>query len=260
MIGTGLYRLYCWFVSAAWIWVGVFPDQCGEVADDRRVLGGGDPGQGDLLRHLVADQGIAVAIEDQAPGRRHGHRADLVGHDRLGGGRGLEDLECPEAQSEQGEQSDHDDGHDAQTAGRDGPPSCPGRPAPPPSRSGSAASGAGGSWPWSAWCPRTSRRSASDRRGGATSGSRGTSIPTGRLERYAPDGTADRPAPAAHRAAPTPASDMGMPSVDARAMPHDISRTAGMASTALVTDTTTTMRASATCSIWGWPRTEPRAP
>ena len=51
-----------------------------------------------------------------------------------------------------------------------------------------------------------------------------------------------------------------MPSVDARAMPHDISRTAGRARTALVTDTTTTMRTRATCSIWGWPSTEPSAP
>ena len=25
MIGTGLYRLYCWFVSAAWTWAGVSP-------------------------------------------------------------------------------------------------------------------------------------------------------------------------------------------------------------------------------------------
>ena len=40
-------------------------------------------------------------------------------------------------------------------------------------------------------------------------------------------------------------------------MPQDTRRMAGMARTALVTDTTTTMRATPTWTIWGWPSTEP---
>ena len=103
MMGTGLYRLYCWFVSAALTWAGVLPTTAARLPITPGA-GRRDPRQGDLLRDLVADQGIAVAVEDQAPGRRHRHRPDLIGHDRLGGGRGLEDVECPQPEPEQAEQ------------------------------------------------------------------------------------------------------------------------------------------------------------
>ena len=81
---------------------GGLTDEGGQPTDDVGVLLGGHPGQGDLLGDHVVDQRVAVAVEDQAPGRGDRDRPDLVGGHRLGRGRRLEDLEGPQARARAG--------------------------------------------------------------------------------------------------------------------------------------------------------------
>ena len=90
-------------------------DQGGEPSHDVGVLLRGQPRQGDLLGDRVTDERVAVAVEDQTPGRGDRDRPDLVGGHRLGRGRRLEDLEGPQAQAEQGEERDDGKARDSQT-------------------------------------------------------------------------------------------------------------------------------------------------
>ncbi len=96
----------------------------------------------------------------------------------------------------------------------------------------------------------------------------GTAEATGALERVA-EGSVhegpvsqasarDRYADRGHgQRAPDETAEVGTPSMDAAGSAHVTRRRAGMASTALVTDTTTMIRSRSTWSICGWPRTDP---
>ena len=81
----------------------------------RGVLAGEQPADLDDRLVDVADEHVAVAILDQAPGRLGVHQTDTVG--RRGGLRlgGVHHLQRPQAGKQGGKQADHDDEQDAQS-------------------------------------------------------------------------------------------------------------------------------------------------
>ncbi len=94
---------------------GGLTDQGGEPSHHVGVLLRGQTRKSDLLGDRVTDERVAVAIEDQTPGRGDRDRPDLIGGHRLGRGRRLEDLEGPQAQAEQREEHDDCQARDPQT-------------------------------------------------------------------------------------------------------------------------------------------------
>ena len=91
---------------------GGLADQGGQATHHRRVLDRGHTGQRELLDHLVVDQRVAVAVEDEAPGGLDLDGPDLVDVDLLGGGRGLQHGQGPQAEAQHSEEHQHEGADD----------------------------------------------------------------------------------------------------------------------------------------------------
>jgi len=96
----------------------VWPVSAARPPDDREVGGDRAPRHRDLVDREVADKGVAVAIENEAPGGSHRHDTDLVGRHRLRRGRTLEHLQRPEPEAKEPEEGDHYQAGDTQAQPR----------------------------------------------------------------------------------------------------------------------------------------------